>query len=388
MVTSGNSPLHLATIATTNITESTRFTGWMSEPNGRGTTGLLWSCLSTILLCTWTVVHLDVPSDYHHSVSYTFLHRLQWMFGAIFAPEIVLLRAVIEYRAAKLVFHKIQPLSPRICQWSMTHAFFCNSRGFALKRTEGNVQLRGEQTIQMLEERHLPLEDFPSKNEILERAKADSLAKGVTCLQALWLAAQVIGRAAQHLPMTTLEVTTMSFVACMLLSYLCWWSKAQNVEYPIPIKMPPSRRYSEILWRVTDDLSIRGNRYTSAWMHAFSKEHDSWTDVIFVLICLLVGGIHCAAWNFIFPSYSERLLWRIASIASSVLPMCLFFIISIVVENPTRGCPDLEAVLNGLFMLLYFVVRVFLIIEVFLSLRSVPIGVYQEIHWLSFVPHF
>jgi hypothetical protein len=34
---------------------------WQPEPNGRGTWSILWSCLSMIYLCTWSVLRDDVP---------------------------------------------------------------------------------------------------------------------------------------------------------------------------------------------------------------------------------------------------------------------------------------------------------------------------------------
>ena len=35
--------------------------GWVSTHCGRGTSDILWSCLATILLSVWTVIHLPVP---------------------------------------------------------------------------------------------------------------------------------------------------------------------------------------------------------------------------------------------------------------------------------------------------------------------------------------
>ena len=35
--------------------------GWQPEPSGRGTWSIVWSCLTTVLLCTWSALHLPVP---------------------------------------------------------------------------------------------------------------------------------------------------------------------------------------------------------------------------------------------------------------------------------------------------------------------------------------
>ena len=41
---------------------STKMEGWVSSPDNRGTVDILWSCASTIFVCTWVMLHLNVPS--------------------------------------------------------------------------------------------------------------------------------------------------------------------------------------------------------------------------------------------------------------------------------------------------------------------------------------
>jgi len=40
---------------------ATTIVGWVPEPEGRGTVGLLWTCLSTLFICVWASLHLNVP---------------------------------------------------------------------------------------------------------------------------------------------------------------------------------------------------------------------------------------------------------------------------------------------------------------------------------------
>ena len=35
--------------------------GWVEEPDRRGSMSLIYSCLATVILCTWSVLHVDVP---------------------------------------------------------------------------------------------------------------------------------------------------------------------------------------------------------------------------------------------------------------------------------------------------------------------------------------
>ena len=36
--------------------------GWQAEPSGRGTWSIVWKCVVTVLLCTWSALHLEVPN--------------------------------------------------------------------------------------------------------------------------------------------------------------------------------------------------------------------------------------------------------------------------------------------------------------------------------------
>ena len=45
-----------------NTTSTAKLT-YVDEPDGRGTVDLLWTCLGTVFLCTWTIQRLDIPSS-------------------------------------------------------------------------------------------------------------------------------------------------------------------------------------------------------------------------------------------------------------------------------------------------------------------------------------
>lgn len=38
--------------------------GWQPEPDGRGSWSIVWSCLVTVFLCTWSALHLKVPKQH------------------------------------------------------------------------------------------------------------------------------------------------------------------------------------------------------------------------------------------------------------------------------------------------------------------------------------
>lgn len=60
--------------------------GWMPEPQGRGTIGLVWSCLATIFICTWSALHLSLPSK-EDSASDRAREQAICVVMGLFAPE-------------------------------------------------------------------------------------------------------------------------------------------------------------------------------------------------------------------------------------------------------------------------------------------------------------
>ena len=70
------------------------------------------------------------------------------------------------------------------------------------------------------------------KDEIQDKSKADLLAKGLVCVQVLWVAGQAIERKVAGYPITLLEVHTLVHVVCAVVMYGLWIRKPMNVQDP------------------------------------------------------------------------------------------------------------------------------------------------------------
>jgi hypothetical protein len=70
------------------------------------------------------------------------------------------------------------------------------------------------------------------KDDIADKSKADLLAKGLVCLQVLWMAGQTIERQISGYPLTLLEVHTLVHVVCAIIMYGLWMQKPLNVRDP------------------------------------------------------------------------------------------------------------------------------------------------------------
>jgi len=74
--------------------------GWTREPTTRGTTSLVLNCVSTILICTWSALHLHVPHDEHSTWS-LFVRKLGFLTVALVAPEWITMCAYRDWEEAR-----------------------------------------------------------------------------------------------------------------------------------------------------------------------------------------------------------------------------------------------------------------------------------------------
>ncbi len=74
--------------------------GWVSAPNMRGTSDILYSCLLTLFACVYTSHHLNIPKE---GAGYLRLlwDKISWMCIALFAPELVLMYATTQLMEAR-----------------------------------------------------------------------------------------------------------------------------------------------------------------------------------------------------------------------------------------------------------------------------------------------
>ncbi|KAI9507072.1 hypothetical protein F5148DRAFT_1208326 [Russula earlei] len=91
---------------------------------------------------------------------------------------------------------------------------------------------------------------------------------------------------------------------------------------------------------------------------------------------LTFGGIHCTGWSFAFPSSTERILWRVASVYITAAP-ALFIMIASMADDT----------MFNMFLSSYILGRLVLLVLPFLSLRSLPTAAYHVVHWTLHIPH-
>ncbi|KKY19275.1 hypothetical protein UCDDS831_g05480 [Diplodia seriata] len=216
---------------------------WEAQPQTRGTFGILSTCFVTLALCTWKIVHLNLPgicpdddlawSDWwkadktvrhklvHICGGHQLVRQIGWLVIGLFAPELIAFAAFKQYWDAKelqkymeevYLEHDKGPswwpaiLRPRASPvdvetndedkpvWTMTHSFYAVMGGFTYTLREGSrVYLPDDRNREQLTLRHEAVR-FVAKyepsiipkltvNAIRDKSKASAFVKIITLFQ-------------------------------------------------------------------------------------------------------------------------------------------------------------------------------------------------------------
>ncbi|TFK87796.1 hypothetical protein K466DRAFT_97244 [Polyporus arcularius HHB13444] len=131
--------------------------------------------------------------------------------------------------------------------WTLVHGFYAAMGGFVLNDPEIDSQdhylpawqrngvLTPMGVLFLMEHAPSLIPDL-SSSDILDRSKADGLAKILLVCQVLWFLLTCINRAVEGLPLSLLEVITIAHALCSLLTYALWWRKPKDVEHQTVIE--------------------------------------------------------------------------------------------------------------------------------------------------------
>lgn len=112
----------------------------------RGTLDIVWSCLAVLLLCTWVVLHENVPAEGSTNGSWWSRRFLSAFLAvqktcsfiyALFAPELFTGKAMMcLYFARHVRALMVDRAKKDGVEWTIYHAFLANMGGFAIEFTE------------------------------------------------------------------------------------------------------------------------------------------------------------------------------------------------------------------------------------------------------------
>ena len=449
---------------------------------------ILWSCLFTIIACTWTVQHLNIPEqregrdpgrlgDIKWQLKSTW-SSTKWMLATVLAPEILVGKAWADLKHAKYDLAELQKFAEiDEIPWSLTHSLFANMGGFVIRWNMGrhaaiprqvdrSCQAAPEsanswRTIEIVQstldyERQTSLDSrtggfyndsdvrvtslnidpektrsgthsnscpnpvhltasviialrkadllsrlpYITVDEINDKSKSDAFARAIAVVQIAWTVVQIIARGARHLAISQLEIAVMAFSACAVIIYALNWTKPKSVQVPHTIL-----RYKEgIPHQVSSFLKIGSDSpaQRTLWTEAFHNQASklcigsaipndwdpsdaSYNTVGTLLASVVFGGIHIAAWGFLFPTAIEQIFWRAASLWCT----CIFLVVCglSVLGNTVLGNNErlLIAIVQLVFGL-YVLARLYLVVEIFRCLCFLPPDAYIST-WATNFPH-
>jgi len=135
--------------------------------------------------------------------------------------------AVVDLCNSRILQREFQTI-PTVHNWTLAHGFVLTMGGFALKIPSGD---RFRPSVQhffaLLKSDYIKGLEI-TKEDIEDKADASPIIKLLAVLQILWFTTNAVGRAAQRLPITTLELFTFAIVFCSVLNYACWWYKPRR----------------------------------------------------------------------------------------------------------------------------------------------------------------
>ncbi|KAF2638366.1 hypothetical protein P280DRAFT_83144 [Massarina eburnea CBS 473.64] len=234
------------------VSEEVELIQWYEPPNERGTWDVMVSCVLTLVICVWSALHLNVPTE-TSTLRHRNLRRLRWILLGIFAPELVVSTAFAQFLTASWLrreihndveYRKKEGTDPgwsteqQLREWSITQCWFAVMGGVRIETGEcidnsPNLSLTAEGLRMLSFLGRLP--DVP-ENQIKDKSKADGLSKLLVVLQAGWMIIQTLARVQQKLPVTLLEINTMGHVVCAFALYALWWSKPLDIKDPTLIR--------------------------------------------------------------------------------------------------------------------------------------------------------
>ena len=161
-----------------------------------------------------------------------------------------------------------------------------------------------------------------ASESIKDQSTGDIFTKCLAVVQVVWLTFQLITRKAEGLSCTHLELVAVGYAALALISYGFLFAKPQDVH---TTRLLDASRYPDRQEMI--DLASKGfDRYHHQLPYIFELPRIYKGGRLLLLLYLagsggamLFGGLHCLAWDLQFPTYVEKIVWRVVSIFTASL---------------------------------------------------------------------
>lgn len=357
--------------------------GFVPEPNcGRGTLGIVWACLPTIMFVIWTAIHLD---------SHKSMGRGLWGVFVFFVPESMPASAIDQLIRARRLQKRLRVL-PGWESWTLKQSFLVVKGG--IRGIGGGDVLTptrlvelAEQQQQYIEKKYgahgssgILMEMLPSGDLIDKRSKKSWFEKILAGGQALWFCANIVSRLAEGYPVTPLEDMTIAYTFCGLVASMAWLQCPQDIEDPFEVDLDAVD--DAVFAAVECGYSMDQNSSSSSISSIRSSSPVTGSDGLMMgIVCFmlsLLAAMHIAEWNYPFPSIAEAWVWRSCSMA--MLPIGLL----ILYYGDRCRSKHWSRVWTAP---MYVLIRLALLTVSATSFRQMPLSVFDTPDWSDYLGH-
>ena len=124
-----------------NCTLPPHGTTFVQPPNARGTLDIVYSCLAVIVLCTWSILHLNVPTQITPADGrqklmrslFRTLTKVKWMAFNVLAPEWPFAQALCGFLSLRQLQKRFDCYSDDRVSWTRSHTQLANMGGFVVR---------------------------------------------------------------------------------------------------------------------------------------------------------------------------------------------------------------------------------------------------------------
>ena len=392
---------------------------------------VVWSCASTLCICLWAQLHLNVPGPKEKLIT-RFWRRLRWLILGALVPETLLLMAGGQWASARRSRADMQALHHAArdrgtCHWTIVHGFHADSGGFVLRSPDTpDFPVSAKQIHYLVERNYIAMPSI-SKDEIMDKSNGDIFTKSLACLQTIWFLFQITARLVAKQHVSPLEIQAGAIILCTVNTYLMWLHKPLDVNHPtVLVTETPMAR---ILKEAGPD-AMQHYRYTpldfvephahilAIWPRFCPEDTGAYKGPIsripndqnprldtlllrayfgFVVICFSTSSF--IEWYFPFPSGAEKIVWRVCCVTAEAS----LFVHAVAEAIGNRRLRDgtmtysymegyklnwpFGALLFWIPFVLYTLARTVIVGVSISSLRGLPADCYTTISWLKAVPH-
>ena len=266
---------------------------------------IFWSAMSIIILCTWNILHLNVPAIRNpHAGSWHKMwwkisgskKKVKWMIITILVPELLLGKAASGRSTFKNPFltlsvrDRLANMGYFVLDWgdpstdskhdedlktrrielkqaieeSLNRKDFSESYRINISRLESRFWALSADQWDLLEYRDIArVPDIPDWQ--LERLDSSSgLVKILAVIQVTWLIIQLSARKRLGYPSSQLEFSALAYAACSIVTFGFYWNHPQDVEAVLFVKAEAWKKDnlpSSDAATLIRDLGQRGPRY-------------------------------------------------------------------------------------------------------------------------------